>query len=316
MVDLVVDVHGQRPAGGALAQQLPAGAVGLRDAQRAHGQDALVAGVLVGACGLADEKVAPADRTARTVLKMRSPRASDHTRLQRVLSVTARAADPSDGGSPAIANRRRLALPLLHVGAGPPNPGGPPARRERRDRRRAADLAARGSGAAVVHPAPAAARRDGRGARRLRRRRARLQPRAPDRLAARDPGDGPADAVPRRRQRDALAGGRPACCAPRVRSRSSAARATPTRSAAPSPRRARASWSACSRRAGWCAATALGPIQRGAALIATRAGVPLVPIAIAARPARVRIGAPLPPTRLDARADGALEIALRALVDS
>jgi 1-acyl-sn-glycerol-3-phosphate acyltransferase len=39
----------------------------------------------------------------------------------------------------------------------------------------------------------------------------------------------------------------------------------------------------------------LGQLQRGAALIALRAGVPLVPVAIGRRPAFVRAGEPLAP---------------------
>jgi 1-acyl-sn-glycerol-3-phosphate acyltransferase len=60
----------------------------------------------------------------------------------------------------------------------------------------------------------------------------------------------------------------------------------------------------------------LGPIQRGAALIATRAGVPLVPVAILRKPARVRIGAPLPPTSSTRELTAQLEVALRSLVES
>ena len=60
----------------------------------------------------------------------------------------------------------------------------------------------------------------------------------------------------------------------------------------------------------------LGAIQRGAALIATRAGVPLVPVAILRRPARVRIGAPLQPGGSTRELTTRLEIALRSLIDS
>ena len=60
----------------------------------------------------------------------------------------------------------------------------------------------------------------------------------------------------------------------------------------------------------------LGPIQRGAALIATRAGVPLVPVAILRDPLRVRIGAPLQPGGSTRELTARLEIALRSLVDS
>ncbi len=60
----------------------------------------------------------------------------------------------------------------------------------------------------------------------------------------------------------------------------------------------------------------LGAIQRGAALIATRAGVPLVPVAILRRPVRVRIGAPLEPTGSTRELTARLEIALQSLVDS
>ncbi len=60
----------------------------------------------------------------------------------------------------------------------------------------------------------------------------------------------------------------------------------------------------------------LGPIQRGAALIAMRAGVPLIPVAILRRPARVLVGAPLPPAGSTRELTERLEIALRSLVDS
>lgn len=60
----------------------------------------------------------------------------------------------------------------------------------------------------------------------------------------------------------------------------------------------------------------LGAIQRGAALIATRAGVPLVPVAIVRNPVRVRIGAPLEPGGSTRELTARLEIALRTLVES
>jgi 1-acyl-sn-glycerol-3-phosphate acyltransferase len=60
----------------------------------------------------------------------------------------------------------------------------------------------------------------------------------------------------------------------------------------------------------------LGAIQRGAALIATRARVPLVPIAIGRRPATVRVGAPLPPQGSTRALTRELELALAALLDS
>ena len=56
-------------------------------------------------------------------------------------------------------------------------------------------------------------------------------------------------------------------------------------------------------------AAGLGAIQRGAALIATRAGVPLVPIAITRAARRVRVGTPLPPHGSTRALDGELEIA-------
>jgi 1-acyl-sn-glycerol-3-phosphate acyltransferase len=57
----------------------------------------------------------------------------------------------------------------------------------------------------------------------------------------------------------------------------------------------------------------LGAIQRGAALIATRADVPLVPIAIGRRPATVRVGTPLPPDGSTRALTGRLEGALARL---
>jgi 1-acyl-sn-glycerol-3-phosphate acyltransferase len=60
----------------------------------------------------------------------------------------------------------------------------------------------------------------------------------------------------------------------------------------------------------------IGTIQPGAALIATRAGVPLVPVAIGRRPATVRIGRPLQATGSSRALTRELETALRALIDS
>jgi 1-acyl-sn-glycerol-3-phosphate acyltransferase len=59
---------------------------------------------------------------------------------------------------------------------------------------------------------------------------------------------------------------------------------------------------------------AIGELHRGAALIALKAGVPLVPVGIGRRPAFVRVGAPIAPDG-DARAlTSALAEALGALV--
>ncbi len=60
----------------------------------------------------------------------------------------------------------------------------------------------------------------------------------------------------------------------------------------------------------------LATFQRGAALIAARAGVPLVPVAIGRGPATVRIGSPLPPAGSTRDLTRRLEAAMGALVDS